>query len=83
MPQNPLLGDFPVRGLPFEGRDNWFGRHRTIGRCLDDALIALSNMGEPSETIGGHISNAARGFLSIGQPRRGLRPQQTAGVCFG
>lgn len=78
MPQNPLLGDFPLRGLPFEGRDNWFGRHPRIGRGLDDALIALSNMDEPSPTIGGNISNAARGFLSIGQTRRGLRQQQVA-----
>ncbi len=76
MPQNPLLGDFPVRGLPFEGRNDWFGRHPRLGQGLDNALIALSNMDEPSPTIGGNISNVARGFLSIGQTRRGLRQQE-------
>jgi len=54
---------------PFENT-GWGQNHPRFSGGLDNALIALSNMGEPSPTIGGNISNVARGLQSVGPTRQ-------------
>lgn len=54
---------------------NWMQRHPRVGGALYNATIALANMDEPSPTIGGNISNVARGLMAIPQQRRQDRLQ--------
>jgi hypothetical protein len=55
----------------------WGQSHPGFSGGLDNALIALSNMGEPSATIGGNISNVARGLSSVGPTRQAQRMAPT------
>jgi hypothetical protein len=61
---------------PFENMGGFFQGHPTLSRGLDNALIAVGNMGPTGRTAGENISNAARGVLSIGPYRRQFAAEQ-------
>lgn len=62
------LPDQPRPQGPFE--NGWLGQHTgAMGSGLDNALIALANMGPTGRTAGDNISNVARGVSAIGPTR--------------
>jgi hypothetical protein len=73
---NALLQQFGGINVPapqqtglFENT-GWGGRHPALSGGLDNALIALGNMGPTGPTAGDNISNVARGLQSIGPTRQ-------------
>jgi hypothetical protein len=61
--------DYKPQGL-FENMPWLSKRSPALAGGLDNALIALSNMGPTGSTAGENISNVARGVSSIGPTRR-------------
>lgn len=61
---------------PFENMPGFAGKHPGLSRGLDNALIAVANMGPTGRTAGENISNAARGVLSVGPYRRQFAAEQ-------
>ena len=59
----------------FEGT-GWGQNHPGLSRGIDNALIAVGNMGPTGATAGENISNAARGIMSVGPYRRAYANQQ-------
>lgn len=88
---NALLQQFgglsvsPPRPIGLAESTGWGQQHPGLSGGIDNALITLANMGQPSMSIGGNISNVARGLQSIGPTRAAqsaaqlMLPLQAAG----
>lgn len=80
---NALLQQYGGINLPGSGPTGLFERtglennHPRLAYGLDNALIALGNMGPTGPTIGDNISNVARGLQSIGPTRQGQQMAPT------
>ena len=58
----------------------FFGEHNRLSSGIENALLTLSLMGEPSPTIGGNISNVAQALVGAPRLKTQLQigPQQEA-----
>lgn len=56
--------------LPEAGTDNFFGRHPHLAGGIENAFMAVANMGPTSMSAGDNISNVARAIMAIPGERR-------------
>jgi len=72
--------------LPEPGSNNFFGRHPTISRAIENAFIGVAGMGPTSMSAGDNISNVAHSVLNIPEVRKEhmtsqlMAPFQAAGM---